>query len=183
MELASKYDPQAVEAKWYEYWLNNKLFSSKPDGREPYTVVIPPPNVTGVLHMGHMLNNTIQDILVRRARMEGKNACWVPGTDHASIATEAKVVARLAERGIETWIRFVLVPGLTDSEENVEAVAQIVEKWPNVSRVEVLPFHQMGRDKWKTLGLKYELNDTQPPDKALIERTREIFRSHGLTVY
>ena len=101
MELASKYDPQAVEAKWYEYWLNNKLFSSKPDGREPYTVVIPPPNVTGVLHMGHMLNNTIQDILVRRARMEGKNACWVPGTDHASIATEAKVVARLAEQGIQ----------------------------------------------------------------------------------
>ena len=101
MELASKYDPHAVEAKWYEYWLNNKLFSSKPDGREPYTVVIPPPNVTGVLHMGHMLNNTIQDILVRRARMEGKNACWVPGTDHASIATEAKVVARLAEQGIQ----------------------------------------------------------------------------------
>ncbi|SJZ70870.1 valyl-tRNA synthetase [Segatella oulorum] len=101
MELASKYDPQAVEAKWYEYWLNNKLFSSKPDGREPYTVVIPPPNVTGVLHMGHMLNNTIQDILVRRARMEGKNACWVPGTDHASIATEAKVVARLAEQGFQ----------------------------------------------------------------------------------
>ena len=101
MELASKYDPQAVEAKWYEYWLNNKLFSSKPDGREPYTVVIPPPNVTGVLHMGHMLNNTIQDILVRRARMEGTNACWVPGTDHASIATEAKVVARLAEQGIQ----------------------------------------------------------------------------------
>ena len=101
MELVSKYDPQAVEAKWYEYWLNNKLFSSKPDGREPYTVVIPPPNVTGVLHMGHMLNNTIQDILVRRARMEGKNACWVPGTDHASIATEAKVVARLAEQGIQ----------------------------------------------------------------------------------
>ena len=80
MELASKYDPQAVESKWYQYWLDNKLFSSKPDGREPYTVVIPPPNVTGVLHMGHMLNNTIQDILVRRARMEGKNACWVPGT-------------------------------------------------------------------------------------------------------
>ena len=101
MELASKYDPQAVESKWYEYWLNNKLFSSKPDGREPYTVVIPPPNVTGVLHMGHMLNNTIQDILVRRARMEGKNACWVPGTDHASIATEAKVVNKLAEQGIK----------------------------------------------------------------------------------
>ena len=101
MELASKYDPQAVESKWYQYWLDNKLFSSKPDGREPYTIVIPPPNVTGVLHMGHMLNNTIQDILVRRARMEGKNACWVPGTDHASIATEAKVVNRLAQQGIK----------------------------------------------------------------------------------
>ncbi|MBR6494584.1 MAG: class I tRNA ligase family protein, partial [Prevotella sp.] len=101
MELASKYDPQAVESKWYQYWVDNKLFSSKPDGREPYTVVIPPPNVTGVLHMGHMLNNTIQDILVRRARMEGKNACWVPGTDHASIATEAKVVKKLAEQGIK----------------------------------------------------------------------------------
>ena len=101
MELASKYDPQAVESKWYQYWLDHKMFSSKPDGREPYTIVIPPPNVTGVLHMGHMLNNTIQDILVRRARMEGKNACWVPGTDHASIATEAKVVGKLAEQGIK----------------------------------------------------------------------------------
>ncbi len=101
MELASTYDPLSVESKWYEYWLDNKLFSSKPDGREPYTVVIPPPNVTGVLHMGHMLNNTIQDILVRRARMEGKNACWVPGTDHASIATEAKVVNKLAQEGIK----------------------------------------------------------------------------------
>jgi valyl-tRNA synthetase len=101
MELASKYDPKEVESKWYQYWLDNKLFSSKPDGREPYTVVIPPPNVTGVLHMGHMLNNTIQDILVRRARMEGKNACWVPGTDHASIATEAKVVNKLAQQGIK----------------------------------------------------------------------------------
>ncbi len=101
MELASKYDPREVESKWYQYWLDNKLFSSKPDGREPYTIVIPPPNVTGVLHMGHMLNNTIQDILVRRARMEGKNACWAPGTDHASIATEAKVVKKLAEQGIK----------------------------------------------------------------------------------
>ena len=101
MELASKYNPAEVEAKWYQYWLDHKLFSSKPDGRQPYTIVIPPPNVTGVLHMGHMLNNTIQDILVRRARMEGKNACWVPGTDHASIATEAKVVNRLAEQGIK----------------------------------------------------------------------------------
>ncbi len=101
MELATKYDPREVEGKWYQYWLDNKLFSSKPDGREPYTIVIPPPNVTGVLHMGHMLNNTIQDILVRRARMEGKNACWVPGTDHASIATEAKVVKKLAAEGIK----------------------------------------------------------------------------------
>ena len=101
MELASKYNPQDVEAKWYQYWLDHKLFRSTPDGRQPYTIVIPPPNVTGVLHMGHMLNNTIQDILVRRARMEGKNALWVPGTDHASIATEAKVVGRLAEQGIK----------------------------------------------------------------------------------
>ena len=101
MEIASKYNPAEVEGKWYQYWLDNGLFKSKPDGREPYTVVIPPPNVTGVLHMGHMLNNTIQDILVRRARMMGKNACWVPGTDHASIATEAKVVNRLAQQGIK----------------------------------------------------------------------------------
>ena len=100
MALATKYDPSSVEGKWYQYWLDNGFFRSLPDEREPYTVVIPPPNVTGVLHMGHMLNNTIQDILVRRARMTGRNACWVPGTDHASIATEAKVVARLAERGI-----------------------------------------------------------------------------------
>ena len=101
MEIASKYNPVEVEGKWYQYWLDNGFFKSKPDGREPYTVVIPPPNVTGVLHMGHMLNNTIQDILVRRARMEGKNACWVPGTDHASIATEAKVVNKLAAQGIK----------------------------------------------------------------------------------
>ena len=100
-ELATKYNPADVEEKWYDYWLKNGLFKSKPDGREPYTVVIPPPNVTGILHMGHMLNNTIQDILVRRARMEGKNACWVPGTDHASIATEAKVVNKLAAQGIK----------------------------------------------------------------------------------
>ena len=101
MELATKYSPSDVEGKWYQYWLDHKLFSSKPDEREPYTIVIPPPNVTGVLHMGHMLNNTIQDILVRKARLDGKNACWVPGTDHASIATEAKVVNRLAEQGIK----------------------------------------------------------------------------------
>ncbi len=101
MELATKYSPAEVEAKWYEYWTKHKLFASKPDGREPYTIVIPPPNVTGVLHMGHMLNNTIQDILIRKARLDGKNACWVPGTDHASIATEAKVVNRLAEQGIK----------------------------------------------------------------------------------
>ena len=100
-ELATKYNPADVEEKWYAYWLKNGLFKSKPDGREPYTVVIPPPNVTGILHMGHMLNNTIQDILVRRARMEGKNACWVPGTDHAFIATEAKVVNKLAAQGIK----------------------------------------------------------------------------------
>ena len=100
MELATKYDPSEIEQKWYQYWLDNGFFRSVPDEREPYTIVIPPPNVTGVLHMGHMLNNTIQDILVRRARMQGKNACWVPGTDHASIATEAKVVAKLASEGI-----------------------------------------------------------------------------------
>ena len=101
MELQKNYNPSEVESKWYEYWNNHHLFASKPDSREPYTIVIPPPNVTGVLHMGHMLNNTIQDILVRHARMEGKNACWVPGTDHASIATEAKVVNRLAQQGIK----------------------------------------------------------------------------------
>ncbi len=101
MEIASKYNPAEVEEKWYKYWMDNKLFHSEPDSREPYTIVIPPPNVTGVLHMGHMLNNTIQDVLVRRARMQGKNACWVPGTDHASIATEAKVVNRLAAQGIK----------------------------------------------------------------------------------
>ena len=101
MELATKYSPAEVEGKWYEYWMKHKLFASKPDSREPYTIVIPPPNVTGVLHMGHMLNNTIQDILIRKARLDGKNACWVPGTDHASIATEAKVVNRLAEQGIK----------------------------------------------------------------------------------
>lgn len=100
-EIASKYDPTQLEDKWYQYWMKNGFFKSTPDEREPYTVVIPPPNVTGVLHMGHMLNNTIQDILVRRARMLGKNACWVPGTDHASIATEAKVVNKLRSEGIE----------------------------------------------------------------------------------
>ncbi|MCW1735020.1 valine--tRNA ligase [Anaerorudis cellulosivorans] len=101
MEIASKYNPSEVEEKWYRYWLENRYFHSEPDNREPYTIVIPPPNVTGILHMGHMLNNTIQDILIRRARMQGKNACWVPGTDHASIATEAKVVAKLASQGIK----------------------------------------------------------------------------------
>ncbi len=101
MDIAPKYDPSSVEDKWYSQWMKLGLFESKPDNREPYTVVIPPPNVTGVLHMGHMLNNTIQDVLVRRARMTGKNACWVPGTDHASIATEAKVVAKLREQGID----------------------------------------------------------------------------------
>ncbi|MCC8147096.1 MAG: valine--tRNA ligase [Bacteroidales bacterium] len=100
MKIATKYNPADVENKWYQYWMDQGFFHSEPDDREPYTIVIPPPNVTGILHMGHMLNNTIQDILVRRARMMGKNACWVPGTDHASIATEAKVVAKLAEKGI-----------------------------------------------------------------------------------
>ena len=100
MNIPSKYDASQVEDKWYEYWMKNNYFHSTPDEREPYTIVIPPPNVTGVLHMGHMLNNTIQDVLIRRARLLGKNACWVPGTDHASIATEAKVVAKLKEQGI-----------------------------------------------------------------------------------
>ena len=100
MELSKNFEPAAIDDKWYSHWMNKGYFFSKPDEREPYTIVIPPPNVTGVLHMGHCLNNTIQDILIRKARMEGKNACWVPGTDHASIATEAKVVAMLRERGI-----------------------------------------------------------------------------------
>ena len=100
MSISKTYQPKEAEDKWYSYWLKHKFFRSVPDEREPYTIVIPPPNVTGVLHMGHMLNNTIQDVLIRRARMKGKNACWVPGTDHASIATEAKVVAMLKERGI-----------------------------------------------------------------------------------
>src|SRR5690606_8364473 len=101
MQIPSKYDASQVESKWYTYWMKHNYFHSKPDEREPYTIVIPPPNVTGVLHMGHMLNNTIQDVLIRRARLQGKNACWVPGTDHASIATEAKVVAKLKEQGID----------------------------------------------------------------------------------
>jgi len=101
MEIPAKYNPALTEDKWYKYWMDKGFFHSEPDSREPYTIVIPPPNVTGVLHMGHMLNNTIQDILVRRARMQGKNACWVPGTDHASIATEAKVVAKLKDQGID----------------------------------------------------------------------------------
>ena len=101
MQIADKYSPREIESKWYDYWTGHRLFHSEPDQREPYTIVIPPPNVTGMLHMGHMLNNTLQDVLVRRARMSGRNACWVPGMDHASIATEAKVVAMLRERGIE----------------------------------------------------------------------------------
>jgi valyl-tRNA synthetase len=100
MELTKNYIPNETEARWYEHWMSKGYFNSEPDEREPYTIVIPPPNVTGVLHMGHCLNNTIQDILIRHARMQGKNACWVPGTDHASIATEAKVVGMLRERGI-----------------------------------------------------------------------------------
>ena len=101
MKIDDKYAPQQIEPKWYDYWMRHDMFHSEPDEREPYTVVIPPPNVTGMLHMGHMLNETIQDVLVRRARMQGKNACWVPGTDHASIATEAKVVQKLKAEGIE----------------------------------------------------------------------------------
>ena len=101
MELSTKYNPSEVEDKWYAYWLKNNFFHSEPDGREPYTIVIPPPNVTGILHMGHVLNNTLNDVLIRKARMDGKNACWVPGTDHASIATENKVVAKLKDMGIE----------------------------------------------------------------------------------
>ena len=101
MQLSTNFNHQEIEHKWYAYWLENDYFSSKPDERDPYTIVIPPPNITGVLHMGHMLNNTIQDILIRRARLQGKNACWVPGTDHASIATEAKVVQKLNENGIK----------------------------------------------------------------------------------
>src|SRR6187200_3014234 len=101
MEIGKTYDPSQVEDKWYKHWMDQKFFRSVPDDREPFTIVIPPPNVTGVLHMGHMLNNTIQDVLIRKARMENKNACWVPGTDHASLATEAKVVQMLRERGIK----------------------------------------------------------------------------------
>ena len=101
METPKTYEPQIAEEKWYQHWMDKGYFHSIPDEREAYTIVIPPPNVTGVLHMGHMLNNTIQDVLVRRARMHGKNACWVPGTDHASIATEAKVVHKLREQGIK----------------------------------------------------------------------------------
>ncbi|MFW6224904.1 MAG: class I tRNA ligase family protein, partial [Bacteroidota bacterium] len=101
MTISAKYDPSKIEDKWYQYWIEKKMFRSVPDERTPYTIVIPPPNVTGVLHMGHVLNNTIQDILIRRERMRGKNACWVPGTDHASIATEAKVVNSLRQKGIK----------------------------------------------------------------------------------
>ena len=108
MEIPAKYNPAVVEDKWYSYWLDKNFFHSEPDAREAYTIVIPPPNVTGVLHMGHMLNNTIQDILVRRARMEGKNACWVPGTDHASIATEAKILEKflIAKCYLRFYIKF-----------------------------------------------------------------------------
>ena len=104
MREIGKYTPGEIESKWYTHWLNNKYFHAKVSDKEPYTIVIPPPNVTGVLHMGHMLNNTVQDVLIRRARMLGLNACWVPGTDHASIATEAKVVKRLREQGIKNQI-------------------------------------------------------------------------------
>ena len=101
MSDSKQYSAKQIEDHWYQHWMANNYFHSKPDDREPFTIVIPPPNVTGVLHMGHMLNNTIQDILIRKARMDGKNACWVPGTDHASIATEAKVVRKLREQGVK----------------------------------------------------------------------------------
>ena len=113
MTIPSKYDATKVEDKWYDYWMKNNYFHSTPDEREPYTIVIPPPNVTGVLHMGHMLNNTIQDVLIRRARLLGKNACWVPGTDHASIATEAKVVAKLKDARPETIGKASRISGVT----------------------------------------------------------------------
>ena len=100
-DLSTRYNPKDIEQKWYEHWMAKGYFKSTPDDREPFTIVIPPPNVTGKLHMGHMLNNTIQDILIRKARLDGKNACWVPGTDHASIATEAKVVRMLREKGVK----------------------------------------------------------------------------------
>ena len=108
--MEAKYNPQDIEKRWYQYWQDHHFFHSEPDTREAYTIVIPPPNVTGVLHMGHVLNETIQDVLVRRARLEGKNACWVPGTDHASIATEAKVIKRLKEQGIQTLIHYPVPP-------------------------------------------------------------------------
>ena len=101
MEVEKYFDAKKIESKWYNYWMTNKFFFSKPNEKKPFTIVIPPPNVTGILHMGHMLNNTIQDILIRKARLDGFNACWVPGTDHASIATEAKVVNKLKEKGIK----------------------------------------------------------------------------------
>ena len=120
-ELSSKYNPADVEQKWYDHWMKHEFFHSEPDPeKEPFTVLIPPPNVTGVLHMGHMLNNTIQDILIRKARLEGKNALWVPGMDHASIATEAKVVKRLREKGIKHVA--ALSQPLDDDEEDATAV-------------------------------------------------------------
>ena len=124
MQIADKYAPQQIESKWYDYWIEQHIFHSEPDQREPYTIVIPPPNVTGMLHMGHMLNNTLQDVLIRRARMSGKNACWVPGMDHASIATEAKVVAMLHEKGIEVMARIDAVAGIQDTAEFDAPVAQ-----------------------------------------------------------
>ena len=129
MKLADKYAPQEIEQKWYDYWMKHNMFHSEPDEREAYTLVIPPPNVTGMLHMGHMLNNTLQDVLVRRARMQGKNACWVPGTDHASIATEAKVVAKLKAEGIEVKVVSVPSEGLF-RDQSKEYQAEVLGTLP-----------------------------------------------------
>ena len=124
MDIPAKYNPSEVEDKWYAYWLKNKFFHSEPDEREPYTIVIPPPNVTGILHMGHVLNNTLNDVLVRKARMDGKNSCWVPGTDHASIATESKVVAKLKSQGINKGnISFLSTLG--NGKKNTEALSLV----------------------------------------------------------
>ena len=125
MQIADKYSPQEIESKWYDYWIEKRLFHSEPDQREPYTIVIPPPNVTGMLHMGHMLNNTLQDVLVRRARMSGRNACWVPGMDHASIATEAKVVEGLADGIVE-----VTETGTTIRAHGLRIIDEVMVSYP-----------------------------------------------------
>ena len=140
-EISSRYNPAETEDKWYKYWLDNGFFNSEPDNREPYCIVIPPPNVTGVLHMGHMLNNTIQDILVRRARMQEKNACWVPGTDHASIATEAKVVEKLKNEGLKNHH--------SHANSSSSTLGSGRETWRNYSRTvkEIGSFVRLAKNK------------------------------------